>query len=160
MTNNSLFHFTWFWLYKTKLWAYPYSKVTSTMNQSAPFTIYLGCDSKVLKRITQFRVDRQGEKNGQFDFEVRTELNGGKREKWSQKKACECGSQCNPFSRPMSAGHTHGMWDSEGWAKSLPTGCFEKIATYFQLLFCCVCSLSKQESADFILLWFCSTGLG
>ena len=54
------------------------------MNQSAPFTIYLGCDSKVLKRITRFRVDRQGEKNGQFDFEVRTELNGGV--KWGKRE--------------------------------------------------------------------------
>ena len=49
----------------------------------------LGCDLRVLKRITEFRVDRQAEKNGQFDFEVRTKLNGGvkwEEDKWSQEK--------------------------------------------------------------------------
>ena len=30
----------------------------------------VGCDSEELKRITEFRVDRQAGKNGQFDFEV------------------------------------------------------------------------------------------
>ena len=68
-----------------------YSKVTSKFGHNASTSpIYnWGCDLGVLERITEFRVDRQAEKNGQFDFEVRTKLNGGVKwgkEKWSQEK--------------------------------------------------------------------------
>ena len=93
----------------------------------------LGCDSEVLKRITEFRVGRQAEKKmdnltlrwqREWESEDKVEWRSkmGEREMVSEKSQCGS-SQCNPISRPMSAGHMHGMENVEDWAKIEPTGC-------------------------------------